>query len=112
MKEQGIQVPGAPRPDLAVVYIGAAAKARAVEVVNELRLAGLRTTIAYGDRSMRAQLRAADRDGVSLALILGDDELVSGQVTVRAMRGDAPQETLPQEGIAGLLAKRLEKTAR
>ncbi len=67
MKEQGIQVPGAPRQDLAVVYIGAAAKARAVEVVNELRLAGLRTTIAYGDRSMRAQLRAADRDGVSLA---------------------------------------------
>ena len=58
-----------------------------------------------------AQLRAADRDGVRLALLLGDDELATGRVTVREMQGDAPQETIPQEGLAGALAERLGRKA-
>jgi len=107
MKEQNIQVPGAPAPQVALVYRGEEAKTRALQILSTLREAGLRATMAYGDRSMRAQLRAADRDGVRLALLLGDDELATGQVTVREMQGDAPQETVPQEGVADVLARRL-----
>ena len=73
MKEQNIQVPGAPAPQVALVYRGEEAKTRALQILSTLREAGLRATMAYGDRSMRAQLRAADRDGVRLALLLGDD---------------------------------------
>jgi histidyl-tRNA synthetase len=111
MKEQNIQVPGAPTPQVALVYRGEEAKTRALQILSALREAGLRATMAYGDRSMRAQLRAADRDGVRLALLLGDDELATGRVTVREMQGDAPQETIPQEGLAGALAERLGRKA-
>lgn len=107
MKEQNIQVPGAPAPQVALVYRGDDAKTRALEILSTLRDAGLRATFAFGDRSMRAQLRAADREGVRLALILGDQELETGQVTVREMQGDAPQETVAQDGIADLLTRRL-----
>ncbi len=112
MKEQGIQVPGASVPQVAVVHVGAAAKARAVKMVSALRAANVRATMAFGERSLRAQLRAADREGVAYALILGDEEMANGQVTLREMRGDAPQVLLPQEGIAGVVASRLEGAGR
>jgi len=92
MKEQGIEVPGAPTPQVAVAYLGPAAKSAAVSLVTDLRAQGLRTVMAFGDRSLKAQLRNANRKNVAYAIIVGEDELARGEVTIQDMLSNAPRE--------------------
>jgi len=53
-----------------------------------LRRAGLRADRAYDGRAMRAQMKAADRSGAALALIVGEQELADGVVAVRDLRAE------------------------
>ncbi|MEM1843651.1 MAG: His/Gly/Thr/Pro-type tRNA ligase C-terminal domain-containing protein, partial [Desulfurococcaceae archaeon] len=52
----------------------------------ELRRAGLGADRSFGSRSMKAQMRAADRSGARYALIVGEDEARDAMVTVRDLR--------------------------
>lgn len=52
----------------------------------ELRRAGIAADRAFGGRSMKAQMKAADRSGARVALIVGEDEQAQGVVTVRDLR--------------------------
>jgi histidyl-tRNA synthetase len=112
MKEQGIQVPGLPTPEVALVYRGNDAKTRALELLTALRAAGLRGVLGYGDRSFKSQLRSANRSGVRYAAILGDDEMAVGEVTLQDMASASPeqpsvQERLRQEDLVAVLGQRL-----
>jgi histidyl-tRNA synthetase len=69
------------------------------DLTHELRRAGVAADRAWGGRSMKAQMKAADRSGASLALIVGEDERAQGMVTVRHLRGDAPQEAVAREVV-------------
>jgi len=53
--------------------------------------------------SFKAQFRRADRSGARLALVLGDQELESNVVSVKDLKGDAPQLTLAREELADWL---------
>ena len=77
---------------------------------DELRRAGLAVERAFDGRSMKAQLKAADRSGARLACIVGELELAEGLVTLRVLRGpDAhTQHKVPRE----LLAARLLEITR
>jgi len=110
LKEQGIEVPGVPVSQVALVYRGEEAKERAVQLVDGLRREGIRAGLTFGDRSLRAQLRAADREGVRYVLIVGDEELARGEVTVRDMAADVPQEAVPLGGVLEWLTQRLQST--
>jgi len=55
----------------------------------------LPTLFGFGRRSLKAQMKSADRAGVRYALILGDDEVAKDIVTVRDLR-DSTQQTLPR----------------
>ena len=59
------------------------------DLSHELRAAGFSVDRAFDARSMKAQMRAADRSGARVAIIVGADELESGVVSVRLLRGDA-----------------------
>jgi histidyl-tRNA synthetase len=74
----------------------------ALELCNELRAAGLAVERAFGNRSVKAQLKAADRSGARLACIVGADDLAEGLVTIRVLRGsDAhQQEKVAREALA------------
>jgi histidyl-tRNA synthetase len=72
----------------------------------ELRRAGLRVDRSFDGRSGRAQMKAANRSGASLALILGDDERESGTVTVRDLRHDVPQQSVPRSSLVPELTRR------
>jgi histidyl-tRNA synthetase len=55
--------------------------------MDKLRQAGVGVYVAMGeDRGLRSQLREADKRGVRYAVILGENELESGQATVRDMQ--------------------------
>lgn len=63
----------------------------AVELVEELRTAGIRADRSYDGRSMKAQMKASNRSGAAIALIVGEDEAAAGTVSVRTLRGEGQQ---------------------
>lgn len=64
------------------------------DIARELRRAGCSVQRSYDGRSGRAQMKAADRSGARYALIVGDDELATGTVTVRPLQRDEPQSAV------------------
>ena len=107
MKEQGVPVPGVPGPQVVLAYHGRDAKVRALELLNTMRSAGLRAIIGFGNRSLKAQLRRANRAQARFAVLLGDDELAHNQVVLQDMQ-DGNRERLPQTELLGALQARLD----
>ncbi len=76
-----------PRPaDVFVVAGGALACDRATELSSRLRKVGVSVAGTYGQRSFSAQMKAAGSSGARFALILGEDELASGQASVKDLQ--------------------------
>jgi histidyl-tRNA synthetase len=71
----------------------------ALELVEELRAAGIRADRSYDGRSMKAQMKASNRSGASIALIVGEDEAAAGTVSVRTLRGEGSQAPVPRSGV-------------
>jgi histidyl-tRNA synthetase len=89
-------------PAVIDVYIAAAgpeARQPALELAMELRRAGLRADLDFRGRSLRTQMREAARAGARWTALLGEDELRSGEVTLRDMES-GEQETVPRAQVA------------
>ena len=74
-------------------------------VAEELRdrVPGLRLALGAPGAGFKAQLRRADKSGARFALIIGDDEVAAGRVSVKALRAEEPQRLLTVEECAELL---------
>ena len=94
--------PEAPRPDVFVVALGDAAERAAFAVTQTLRAAGLAVDFALGGRSMKAQMKAADRSGAPQTVILGDDELAAAEAQVRDL-GTGEQRAVPLDRLGLVL---------
>ena len=57
----------------------------AAKVCDELRRVGIGADRAFDGRSMKAQMKAADRSGAKVSIIIGSNELEAGQVLIRPM---------------------------
>ncbi|MGA7757996.1 MAG: histidine--tRNA ligase [Ilumatobacteraceae bacterium] len=77
---------------------------QAVALTAELRLAGIAADRGYDNRSMKAQMKLANRSGARFALIVGDDELDAGTVVVKPMSGDGEQIAVARSQISSYLA--------
>ncbi len=60
-----------------------------------------------GGGSMKSRLKKADRSGAEVALILGEDELAAGAVTVKPLRSEAPQERCSESDLGAALQRLL-----
>ncbi|HJM98414.1 MAG TPA: His/Gly/Thr/Pro-type tRNA ligase C-terminal domain-containing protein, partial [Acidimicrobiales bacterium] len=69
----------------------------------ELRKLRIRSDRSFDNRSMKAQMKAADRSGAAYAIIIGTDELEKKQVTLRDLRGEGKQTLIPRETIGNNL---------
>lgn len=90
-----------PRPHAFVVDVTGGAEARDLSIA--LRGAGFRVERAFDGRSMKAQLKAADRSGAAVALIVGPDELAAETVTVRPLRAGGDQRQVARDQVAEAL---------
>src|ERR1700758_341131 len=63
--------------------LGEQAKLRLAVLAGRLRAAGVRVDLAYGDRGVKGAMRAADRSGARIALVLGDRDIEAGTVGVK-----------------------------
>ena len=84
----------------------------ALLITTELRAAGLRADRAYEQRSMKAQMKAADRSGARFAVIVGSDELAAGTVTLRPLAGSAGDERVQQSVARTELTEKLKRALR
>jgi histidyl-tRNA synthetase len=96
-----------PAGGVEVFVVDTTGGSEALALSTELRRGGRTVDRGFGGRSMKAQMKAADRSGAQLALIIGDDELASGTVTARFLRGDRPQEQWARAEASRLVAEAL-----
>ncbi|GAF48932.1 histidyl-tRNA synthetase [Rhodococcus wratislaviensis] len=65
------------------VPLGEEAKAKLVVIAQQLRAQGIRVDLAYGNRGVKGAMKAADRSGAALALVLGDRDIADGTVGIK-----------------------------
>lgn len=80
------------------VPLGSAAKSEMVKIAHGLRAAGIRVDMVYGDRGIKGSMKAADRSGARLALVLGDEDLAAGTVAVKDL-SNGEQTSVSMEGV-------------
>lgn len=78
-------VPAAAAPDVFLAPLDAAAEAEATHLAHTWRREGLRVELTSASKSLKSQMRLADRLGVPYVLILGADEVAAKAVSVRDM---------------------------
>ncbi|MGM0536029.1 MAG: histidine--tRNA ligase [Pseudomonadota bacterium] len=96
--------------DLYLVPMGEAATPAALLLGERLRetLPELRLQLHCGGGSFKSRMKKADRSGARLALLLGEDELAEGSVTLKFLREEREQQRLPQTALAETLTSLLE----
>lgn len=99
----GVEVPSPPQLTAFLVTMGDAARAAGVGVLRCLREAGVLCDSDFVGRSVRAQMREANRQNARFALMLGDNELESGTIAVKDMV-TGEQEVMPAEAVPHKLA--------
>ena len=95
--------------DVFVVAAGAAARDRATELTSQLRAASISVAGTYGDRSFGAQMKAAGASGARFALILGENELASGQASIKDL-ANGEQWAAPLDHLVPEIQARLKVT--
>ena len=81
----------------------------AVVLTSELRAAGLAVDRGFDNRSMKAQMKLANRSGARYALIVGDDELAAGTVVAKPMQGGGEQIVIARPDIVAHLSSSTEQ---
>ena len=86
-------------PDLFIAALGEEAQLRAFELANQLHREGIKTEIDYEGRSLKAQMRRADKLNSRYVLILGEEELNSGRAILRNMTRKDQEEIRLDEAV-------------
>ncbi|ATC95879.1 histidine--tRNA ligase [Pseudoalteromonas tunicata] len=92
--------------DVYLASLGDKASIQAPVIAAQLReqVPGIRIMVHAGGGNFKKQLKRADKSDAVVALILGDDELAQGLVTVKYLREHKDQQTLELSQVATLLA--------
>lgn len=95
------EAPAAPRP-VAVIPVGAAAEAAALDTVQALRRAGVAAEIAFKG-NLKRRMERANRLGARAAVIIGEEEMAEGSVQLRDLDAGT-QERVPAAELAARLS--------
>lgn len=82
-----------------LVLVAASAEELGVSYGEQLRDAGLDVLSNCGQGSLKKQMRRADASGAEVAVIVGDDEHSQGTVSIKPLRGQAPQLSVPAHAL-------------
>ena len=83
LETEGVELAVEPAVDLYVGILGKESKAAAYKLVKELRQAGYIVETDYMDRSVRAQMKYANKIGAKNTMIIGADELAAGKANIK-----------------------------
>ena len=106
LRAEGRTVGESTRCDVFGVPLGEQAKLELASVAAALRAAGVRVDLAYGERGVKAAMRAADRSGAVLAVVAGDRDIEAGTVGVKDL-ATGEQTDVPIAAAAAEILSRL-----
>ncbi len=93
-----------------LIRVGEKAERQGIRFAEMVRdqVSGLKLQIAVDGGSFKSQFKKADKSGADFAIILGDDEVERGEVGIKYLRKDLPQETMPQSQAISFLRQQLQ----
>ena len=97
----------APATEVDVFVVDTTGGLEALRITAELRAAGISSDRTFEQRSMKSQMREADRLAARFALIVGENELAQGVVAAKPLAGDEAQAVVPLDEIVDWLRERL-----
>jgi histidyl-tRNA synthetase len=102
LEAEGERPPANP-PCAFVAPLGAGMDAEAARLAHELREKGIAVEVGDASFRLKKSFEAAERAGIPLVVIVGEDEMKIGAVVVKDLRSGA-QRTVPRAALAGALA--------
>ncbi|MDA3903259.1 MAG: histidine--tRNA ligase [Desulfuromusa sp.] len=101
--EQRISAGG---PQLFIAALGEEATERAFVLMSQLQAAGVRAEMDYLGKSLKAQMRRANKLNATFTLVLGEEELESGQAQLKNM-SDSSQSVVAMDSLVAMLTEKL-----
>jgi histidyl-tRNA synthetase len=91
-----------------VFVVDTAGGSEALRLTNQLRREGFRVDRAFDNRSMKSQMKAADRSGARYAVILGEDEIRAGTALIKPLRSGEDQQSVSSGDLAARLMEKIQ----
>ena len=104
MENTSAPFPEDPKPDIYIAGMDEGSRAKAFELALKLRENGISAEIDHMERSVKAQLKYADKLGAKFVAVIGESEMVSGEVNVKNMK-DGTAETVKMTEFFAYLTK-------
>ena len=92
MRASGVDIPTKTAPAVYIAPMGPAASKYALAQVSKLRDKGVYAECDIVGRSLKAQMKYADKIGAKYTLVVGDNELEAGRATLKDMSGGENKE--------------------
>ena len=86
MEAQECEFPAPAVPDLFIAAIGERATLKAIEIAKDMRAEGFAAEFDLNARSIRAQMKYADKLGAKFIIVIGDNEVDAGIATLKNMQ--------------------------
>jgi histidyl-tRNA synthetase len=86
LRAEGVEPAVQSNCEVFAVPLGSAAKQLVVKTVAELRGRGIAADLAYGDRGLKGAMKAADKSGAPLAVVVGERDLEAGVAQLKDLK--------------------------
>ena len=98
LMEASGNIPQTRTVDVYMIRVGEAAEREGLRFAETIRneVPGLKLQVNCGGGSFKSQFKKADKIGADYAIILGDDEVSRGEVSIKSLRNGQEQQTLSQ----------------
>ncbi|MBA4370272.1 MAG: histidine--tRNA ligase, partial [Coriobacteriaceae bacterium] len=106
LQAAGVEPPSLPRADVFVARVDGSVAEDVFELTSVLRESGVAAEMDHQARSLKSQMKQADRLGARLVVVVGPDELAGGEVTLRDMSGGGERRVALPE-VAGEISRAL-----
>ncbi|MDA1188057.1 MAG: histidine--tRNA ligase [Chloroflexi bacterium] len=104
LDRQGVEAPSEGDVKVAVLHLGAEAMNEAVRLGSELRQGGVAAVVVAGERSLKSQMRYASGVGATHVIIIGEDELRSGEFQLRDLAASQQSSVRRDDLVSTLLS--------
>ena len=104
MENTGVKLPEPQLPRIYIAGMDENTRAKAFEIATFLRLKGISAEIDHLNRSLKAQFKYADKLGAEYVAVIGENELLSGEVNIKNMK-DGTSHTVKIKDIETYLSR-------
>lgn len=109
MEAQGCEFPQDSKADLFIVALGDKATLKALEIAKDMRAEGFSVLYDLNQRSVRAQMKYADKLGAKFNVVIGDDEVENGVATLKNMQSGETSEIALETFVSGYYSISLDE---